>query len=152
MSTATDDGVTAIVKDEYRDPPPPAATGHRHPHHGGGGSSGAAAAAAETDSSTNSSTAGGGGSSSAASGCQNEGVTRQNNLQRIQLRKDKMYGLPKNIKMAKLAGYSACQVDGCRCLNWKTPEENRQRDAESHCPQFSELCRTCKHSMGKFLA
>lgn len=63
-----------------------------------------------------------------------------------------VYKLPKNQKMAKLGMYSACQFPECRCINWKTPEENRHRDVESnYCPQFSDPCRNpdCKHSLGK---
>lgn len=97
----------------------------------------------EPDGSTN--------SSSAGTSNNQEAVTRQISLQRIQQRKQKVYRLPKNQKMAKLAMYSACQFPECRCINWKTPEENRHRDVESnYCPQFTEECRNpgCKHSLG----
>lgn len=51
--------------------------------------------------------------------------------------------------MAKLAMYSACQYPECRCINWKTPEENRQQAEESnYCPKFSDKCRSCKHPLG----
>lgn len=93
------------------------------------------------------------GSTTSSAGTNNnqEAVTRQISLQRIQQRKQKVYRLPKNQKMAKLAMYSACQFPECRCINWKTPEENRHRDVESnYCPQFTEECRNpvCKHSLG----
>lgn len=124
---------------------------------------------AEADSSTNASSAGAKFGPQAAA----EKPTRQNNLHRIQLRKEKVrtfmlvaiewslqlymhlksqvYQLPKNLKMAKLAMYSACQAPECRCCNWKTPEENRNRDFESSCPLFTEECRNpiCKHPLGR---
>lgn len=100
-------------------------------------------------------------------------MTRQNSLQRIQMRKQsvylllnkfycilylllidwKVYKLPKNQKMAKLAMYSACQYAECRCINWKTPEENRHRNVESNfCPKLTDECRNpgCKHPLGKW--
>lgn len=75
-------------------------------------------------------------------------------LQRIQQRKQRLYDLPQNQKMAKLAMYSACRQHNdsedteCRCTGWKTPEENRHRDVEAnYCPDFNELCRNCQHSL-----
>ncbi|XP_016991343.1 histone acetyltransferase KAT2A [Drosophila rhopaloa] len=76
--------------------------------------------------------------------------TRQNSLQRIQQRKQKVYNLPVPQKLAKLSMYSACQSEGCRCTGWKTPQENRHRDVESsYCPEFNEECRnaSCRHSL-----
>lgn len=120
---------------------------------------------AEADSSTN---------STAHSNSTAETTTRQSSLQRIQMRKEKVsiqshqfpqhtenvilisivhekvYKLPKQQKMAKLAMYSACQSTDCRCTGWKTPEENRHKDVESnYCPKFSDECRNvnCKHSL-----
>lgn len=76
--------------------------------------------------------------------------TRQNSLQRIQQRKQKVFSLPKIQRMAKLSMYSACQAENCRCTGWKTPQENRHRDVENgYCPEFTEECRNlqCKHSL-----
>lgn len=64
-----------------------------------------------------------------------------------------VYNLPKDQKMAKLAMYSACQYPECRCIGWKTPEENRHRDVENnYCPRLIEECRNpeCKHALGKY--
>lgn len=95
---------------------------------------------AEADSSTNSTTNSNTG----------ETTTRQNSLQRIQMRKEKVYKLPKEQKMAKLSMYSSCQAADCRCPGWKTPEENRHKDVENnYCPNYSEACRnpSCKHPL-----
>lgn len=81
--------------------------------------------------------------------------TRQNSLQRIQQRKQKVYNLPLTQKLAKLSMYSACQSEGCRCTGWKTPQENRHRDVEStYCPEFSEECRNanCRHPLQKHIS
>ncbi|XP_065362607.1 histone acetyltransferase KAT2A [Calliphora vicina] len=81
--------------------------------------------------------------------------TRQNSLQRIQQRKQKVFNLPVAQKLAKLSMYSACQAEGCRCTGWKTPQENRHRDVESsYCPEFSEECRntSCRHSLQSHIA
>ncbi|KAH8370891.1 hypothetical protein KR093_005467 [Drosophila rubida] len=81
--------------------------------------------------------------------------TRQNSLQRIQQRKQKVFNLPEAQKLAKLSMYSACQAEGCRCTGWKTPQENRHRDVESsYCPEFSEECRnvSCRHPLRTHIA
>ncbi|CAD7002289.1 histone acetyltransferase KAT2B [Ceratitis capitata] len=80
--------------------------------------------------------------------------TRQNSLQRIQLRKQKVFNLPVPQKLAKLSMYSACQSEGCRCTGWKTPQENRHRDVESssYCPEFTEECRSCRHALQNHIA
>ncbi|XP_030375226.1 histone acetyltransferase KAT2A [Scaptodrosophila lebanonensis] len=97
----------------------------------------------------------------AASSAQNVGGgnaqegTRQNSLQRIQQRKQKVFSLPVSQKLAKLSMYSACQTEGCRCTGWKTPQENRHRDVESsYCPEFSEECRnvSCRHPLSAHIA
>ncbi|XP_017071057.1 histone acetyltransferase KAT2A [Drosophila eugracilis] len=81
--------------------------------------------------------------------------TRQNSLQRIQQRKQKVFNLPVSQKLAKVSMYSACQSEGCRCTGWKTPQENRHRDVESsYCPEFNEECRnaSCQHSLKMHIA
>lgn len=95
-----------------------------------------------------------GGAASGAGSVPAEG-TRQNSLQRIQQRKQKVFNLPVPQKLAKLSMYSACQSEGCRCTGWKTPQENRHRDVESsYCPEFNEECRntSCRHSLRSHIA
>lgn len=46
--------------------------------------------------------------------------------------------------------FSQCQAQDCRCIGWKIPEENRNKDVElNYCPKFTEECRNpnCKHSL-----
>uniref|UniRef100_U5EJ34 histone acetyltransferase n=1 Tax=Corethrella appendiculata TaxID=1370023 RepID=U5EJ34_9DIPT len=79
-------------------------------------------------------------------------TTRQNSIERILQRKQRVYQLPRNQKLAKLAMYSPCQGNqgNCRCTGWKTPEENRHKDVEiNYCPNFNEECRNtnCKHGL-----
>ncbi|XP_017843335.1 histone acetyltransferase KAT2A [Drosophila busckii] len=123
-----------------------------------GSNSGNAAAAQQQQSAND---AASGSSSQAASGAAGstgtpaqEG-TRQNSLQRIQQRKQKVFNLPEAQKLAKLSMYSACQFEGCRCTGWKTPQENRHRDVESsYCPEFTEECRnaSCCHPLRSHIA
>ncbi|XP_055642867.1 histone acetyltransferase KAT2A [Toxorhynchites rutilus septentrionalis] len=87
-------------------------------------------------------TCGGGGGSQEA--------TRQDSIERILQRKQRVYQLPRKQKLTKLSMYSACQGPDCRCTGWKTPEENRHKDVEvDYCPNFKEECRNpnCKHSL-----
>uniref|UniRef100_A0A182UGY6 Uncharacterized protein n=1 Tax=Anopheles melas TaxID=34690 RepID=A0A182UGY6_9DIPT len=77
-------------------------------------------------------------------------TTRQDSIERIMMRKQKVYQLPRNQKLTKLSMYSSCQANECRCSGWKTPEENRHKDVEvDYCPDFAEECRNpnCKHSL-----
>lgn len=86
--------------------------------------------------------------SSGAGGSQE--ATRQDSIERILQRKQRVYQLPRNQKLTKLSMYSACQGTDCRCTGWKTPEENRHKDVEvDYCPNFQEECRNpnCKHSL-----
>uniref|UniRef100_A0A1L8DX13 histone acetyltransferase n=2 Tax=Nyssomyia neivai TaxID=330878 RepID=A0A1L8DX13_9DIPT len=77
-------------------------------------------------------------------------ATRQTSLQKIEQRKKHVFMLPRAQRLAKLAMYSACQAEECRCTGWKTPEELRHRDVESdYCPKFFDLCRNtyCRHAL-----
>ncbi|XP_062563590.1 histone acetyltransferase KAT2A isoform X1 [Armigeres subalbatus] len=90
---------------------------------------------------------------SAGSGSQE--ATRQDSIERILQRKQRVYQLPKNQKLTKLSMYSACQTTECRCTGWKTPEENRHKDVEvDYCPNFKEECRNpnCKHPLDMHIA
>jgi histone acetyltransferase len=80
----------------------------------------------------------------------NPSLSRQNSIEKINLRKQRVYALPKSQKMARLGMYSACQIKDCRCNGWKIPQENRHREIDaSYCPKFTDECRhsECKHSL-----
>lgn len=72
-------------------------------------------------------------------------ASRQNNLQRIQQRKQQVFNLPQVKKLLKLANYSACQIDECKCNGWK----NIQTQAKSpkNEAQFTDPCRSCNHPL-----
>lgn len=117
--------------------------------------SAAAGGGIETDSSTSNSTSSAspadGGDGGGGSGI-NEPVGGSMKLQRLQQRKENMFRLPRELKLPKLAAYSACQADECNCLNWKSPttDENRIKDVDvSPSPPSNTECRTCKHSLRK---
>ncbi|XP_055547535.1 histone acetyltransferase KAT2A [Wyeomyia smithii] len=85
-----------------------------------------------------------------ANGGGSQETTRQDSIERILQRKQRVYQLPRNQKLTKLSMYSACQGTDCRCTGWKTPEENRHKDVEvDYCPSFKEECRNpnCKHTL-----
>lgn len=137
----------------------PAITLKSQPIDGNNSNSGNAAAQQQQSANAGAAAAGSSASTQGAAGGANappaqEG-TRQNSLQRIQQRKQKVFNLPEAQKLAKLSMYSACQAEGCRCTGWKTPQENRHRDVESsYCPEFTEECRnaSCRHSLRTHIA
>ncbi|KAJ8687563.1 hypothetical protein QAD02_023357 [Eretmocerus hayati] len=76
-------------------------------------------------------------------------ASRQNNLQRIQQRKQQVFNLPQVKKLLKLANYSACQVDDCKCNGWKTtqPVTKSPKNESQSAAQFSDPCRSCHHTL-----
>ncbi|OXU25854.1 hypothetical protein TSAR_004246 [Trichomalopsis sarcophagae] len=73
--------------------------------------------------------------------------SRQNNLLRIQQRKQQMFNLPQVKKLLKLANYSACQVDECKCNGWKNTQTVAKSPKNEAQPiaTFSDPCRSCDH-------
>ncbi|XP_014226861.1 histone acetyltransferase KAT2B [Trichogramma pretiosum] len=74
-------------------------------------------------------------------------ASRQNNLNRIQLRKQQFYNLPQVKKLLKLANYSACQIDQCKCSGWKHPQVRVPKTEAPTIPTFGESCRSCSHTL-----
>ncbi|XP_012525260.1 histone acetyltransferase KAT2A [Monomorium pharaonis] len=75
-------------------------------------------------------------------------VNPTSNQQRIQLRKQQMYNWPQEKKLLKLANYSACQVEECKCMSWKSMQSIvRSPKGEIQPPliNFSDPCKTCNH-------
>ncbi|KAF4533073.1 hypothetical protein B566_EDAN002636 [Ephemera danica] len=75
---------------------------------------------------------------------------RQNNLQRIQQRKQQVYNWQASKKILKLAIYSACQEADCKCNGWKSPavppSNNKTPKADSQpLASFTDPCRSCTH-------
>ncbi|XP_069673616.1 histone acetyltransferase KAT2A [Periplaneta americana] len=89
-----------------------------------------------------------GGSSGSASAADQS--SRQSNLQRIQQRKNQVYNWPHNKKLLKLAIYSACQADDCKCNGWKTPTppaKSPRVDVSQPLASFTDPCRSCSHEL-----
>ncbi|XP_011501754.1 PREDICTED: histone acetyltransferase KAT2A [Ceratosolen solmsi marchali] len=74
-------------------------------------------------------------------------ASRQNNLQRIQQRKQQVFNLPQVKKLLKLANYSACQVDDCKCNGWKNTQTLTKSPKSEAQPvaTFTDPCRSCGH-------
>ncbi|CAL1681482.1 unnamed protein product [Lasius platythorax] len=80
---------------------------------------------------------------------QNHG-SRQNNILRIQQRKQQMRNWPQVKKFLKLAGYSACQAEECKCTGWKTVQPiTKSQKGETQQPviNFFDPCRLCEHTL-----
>ncbi|PSN51157.1 Histone acetyltransferase KAT2A [Blattella germanica] len=84
----------------------------------------------------------------AAAAAAGDQSSRQSNLQRIQQRKQQVYNWPHNKKLLKLAIYSACQADECKCNGWKTPippAKSPRVDVSQPLASFTDPCRSCNH-------
>ncbi|XP_049945596.1 histone acetyltransferase KAT2A [Schistocerca serialis cubense] len=84
------------------------------------------------------------------SGSAADQASRQSNLQRIQMRKQQVYNWSHSKKMLKLAIYSACQGEDCKCNGWKTASpasKNLRVDAPQPLANFSDPCRSCSHAL-----
>ncbi|KAH0550003.1 histone acetyltransferase KAT2A [Cotesia glomerata] len=88
-------------------------------------------------------------------------VSRSNNLQRIQQRKQHVFNWPQSKKLIKLANYSACQVEECKCNGWKnslplvkSPQKDGQpqQQAQQQVPNFSDPCRCCNHTLDNHIS
>ncbi|EZA59369.1 hypothetical protein DMN91_008483 [Ooceraea biroi] len=79
---------------------------------------------------------------------QNQG--RPNNLQRIQQRKQQMYNWPQMKKLLKLATYSACQVEECKCNGWKNAQpfmKSQKGEVQQPVINFFDPCKMCTHAL-----
>ncbi|OAD58747.1 Histone acetyltransferase KAT2B [Eufriesea mexicana] len=77
-----------------------------------------------------------------------EQSSRQNNLQRIQQRKQQMLNLPQMKKILKIATYSACKVEDCKCIGWKNSQlltKSSKNDSQQPVINFFDPCKSCKH-------
>lgn len=78
-------------------------------------------------------------------------ASRQNNLQRIQQRKQQVFNWPQLKKLLKLANYSACQIEDCKCNGWKNSQPlNKSPKNETQQTPFNDFydpCRNCTHTL-----
>ncbi|XP_011870976.1 PREDICTED: histone acetyltransferase KAT2A-like [Vollenhovia emeryi] len=76
--------------------------------------------------------------------------TQASNLQRIHQRKQQTLNWPQEKKLLKLANYSACQAEECKCINWKNaqpPIRSPKGEIQQPVITFSDPCKTCTHSL-----
>lgn len=78
-----------------------------------------------------------------------DAASRQNNLQRIQQRKNQVFNFSPAKKFIKLANYSACQFQDCKCNGWKNtqPPVKPTKNDPQPIANFSDPCRCCAHSL-----
>lgn len=77
-----------------------------------------------------------------------QAASRQNNLQRIQQRKQQVFSLPQVKKFLKLANYSACQIEECKCNGWKNMQNVAKSPKNESTPvAFTDPCRSCNHKL-----
>lgn len=77
-----------------------------------------------------------------------ESSNKQNNLQKIQQRKQQMLNLPQAKKMLKIATYSACKVEDCKCIGWKNPQlltKSPKTDMQQPVINLVDPCKSCTH-------
>lgn len=87
---------------------------------------------------------------SARGGAAGEQTPQKNNLQRIAHKKQQLKTWPRNKKLEKLAVYSSCKNDNCKCNGWKNPHANAihtSASANQHSIQVTDPCRTCNHQL-----
>ncbi|KAK2146841.1 hypothetical protein LSH36_582g02006 [Paralvinella palmiformis] len=76
--------------------------------------------------------------------------SRPNNVQRIAQRKQQIRSFPRNRKLEKLAVYSSCKHEGCKCNGWKTPNPlptTPSRVDVSQPVNLTDPCRSCNHTL-----
>jgi len=76
--------------------------------------------------------------------------SRQNNLQKIQERKQQMYNWPQIKKLFKLASYSACQIEECKCCGWKSIRsfiKSETNETQHFVINLSDICKICAHTI-----
>ena len=72
------------------------------------------------------------------------------NLQRIQQRKQQTYNWPQEKKLLKLANYSACQTQDCKCTGWKNAQsiiKSPKGEIQQPLISFSDSCKMCIHPL-----
>lgn len=85
-------------------------------------------------------------------GVSNGGDTgRPNNLQRIAQKKQQVRQFPRNKKLEKLAVYSSCKSEGCKCNGWKNPNPLPSTpnpvDLTQSLASPADACRSCSHTL-----
>ncbi|XP_018300962.1 histone acetyltransferase KAT2A [Mycetomoellerius zeteki] len=77
-------------------------------------------------------------------------VNPTSNLQRIHQRKQQTYNWPQEKKLLKLANYSACQTQDCKCTGWKNAQpiiKSPKGEIQQPLISFSDPCKMCIHPL-----
>ncbi|KAL4226662.1 Histone acetyltransferase kat2b [Mactra antiquata] len=77
-------------------------------------------------------------------------MSRPNNLQRIAQKKALVRSYPRTKKLEKLAVYSSCKTDGCKCNGWKNPNPPPtppRVDVSQPLANLTDPCRSCSHTL-----
>ncbi|XP_005096521.2 histone acetyltransferase KAT2A isoform X2 [Aplysia californica] len=78
-------------------------------------------------------------------------MNKTNNFQRIAQKKLLVRGYSRSKKLEKLAVYSSCKFEGCKCNGWKNPNPPSQTPASDPNQPTSNLtdpCKSCRHNLG----
>ncbi|KAH3876567.1 histone acetyltransferase KAT2B-like [Dreissena polymorpha] len=77
-------------------------------------------------------------------------MSRPNNLQRIAQKKALVRTFPRPKKLEKLAVYSSCKVESCKCNGWKNPNPPPtppRVDVSQPLANLTDPCRSCSHTL-----
>ncbi|XP_045166699.1 histone acetyltransferase KAT2B-like isoform X2 [Mercenaria mercenaria] len=77
-------------------------------------------------------------------------MSRPNNLQRIAQKKALVRSYPRTKKLEKLAVYSSCKTEGCKCNGWKNPNPPPtppRVDVSQPLANLTDPCRSCTHTL-----
>ncbi|XP_060592593.1 histone acetyltransferase KAT2B-like, partial [Ruditapes philippinarum] len=77
-------------------------------------------------------------------------MSRPNNLQRIAQKKALVRSYPRTKKLEKLAVYSSCKTEGCKCNGWKNPNPPPtppRVDVSQPLANLTDPCRSCSHTL-----
>ncbi|XP_046359409.2 histone acetyltransferase KAT2A-like isoform X1 [Haliotis cracherodii] len=78
-------------------------------------------------------------------------MSRPNNFQRIAQKKLLVKSFPRNKKLEKLAVYSSCKSENCKCNGWKNPNPPPtppRVDVSQPLASLTDPCRSCNHALG----
>ncbi|XP_022200886.1 histone acetyltransferase KAT2A isoform X2 [Nilaparvata lugens] len=82
-------------------------------------------------------------------------VVQQNNIQKVQQRKQEVYNWSQTEKFLKLAIYSACQGEGCKCTGWKVPPSVKravETDGYQSLLNCVDPCDNCVHPIASHIS
>ncbi|KAK3102202.1 hypothetical protein FSP39_009584 [Pinctada imbricata] len=77
-------------------------------------------------------------------------MSRPNNLQRIAQKKAMVKNYSRTKKLEKLAVYSSCKTESCKCNGWKNPNPPptpTRVDVSQPLANLSDPCRSCNHTL-----